>query len=29
MHESEQKPKIIQIYNKKAKTTYLYEDICL
>lgn len=26
MHESEQKPKIIQVYNKKAKTTYLYED---
>jgi len=27
MNKQEQKPKIIQVYNKKAKTTYLYEDI--
>ena len=27
MNNQEQQPKIIQVYNKKAKTTYLYEDI--
>jgi hypothetical protein len=27
MIKQEQKPNIIQVYNKKAKTTYLYEDI--
>jgi len=27
MNEQEPKTKIIQVYNKKAKTTYLYEDI--
>ena len=27
MIKQEQKPMIIQVYNKKAKTTYLYEDI--
>jgi transposase len=27
MNKQEQKPNIIHVYNKKAKTTYLYEDI--
>jgi len=26
MIKQEQKPKVIQVYNKKSKTTYLYEN---